>query len=414
MKAFLSMIAFAILLGGCQKQDQPFDGHLAWQEFEQMMVDNYAYLDTEQVDSEALFKHYKPHAQQAKNKAEFNNILKVVVRFFIDPHLNIGPLNSHDYSVTPTGSDIWAMRSGHHYIIEDIKVGSSAAKSGLKVGQVITAIDGYSTSQVIQRVFADTQFPLSEKHQLWAINIALGGLRNAVRVIDVQEEGVGQVLSFKLAASYEAINALKKEPVITARAINGVGYIRLNNGLGNEQTAQNFKTELSKLLDTKGLIIDLRNTPSGGNTGVAEPILGHFVKVNTPYQAYQIQQAGQPYVLSEMQFATADPKAPYYSKPFVVLAGRWTGSMGEGMVIGLDALGAKAVIGAPMADLLGGINRFELSHSDSSIDIGFERLFHLNGSYREDFLPDVLVLPADTAQDGDDPALKKALELLGT
>ena len=38
---------------------------------------------------------------------------------------------------------------------------------------------------------------------------------------------------------------------------------------------------------TKALIIDLRNTVSGGNTSVAEPIMGMFTTTKQPYQLYE-------------------------------------------------------------------------------------------------------------------------------
>ena len=109
---------------------------------------------------------------------------------------------------------------------------------------------------------------------------------------------------------------------------------------------------MESLRATDALIIDLRNTPSGGNTGVAEPILGYFTETKTVYQLYRIQTDSQKYNDGKLKKAKTKPGNFIYNKPFVVLAGRWTGSMGEGMAIGLDALGAKAVIGAPMADLL--------------------------------------------------------------
>jgi len=93
----------------------------------------------------------------------------------------------------------------------------------------------------------------------------------------------------------------------------------------------------------------------------------------------------------------------------VVLVGHWTGSMGEGMAIGFDAIGAKAVIGTPMADLLGGINQFQLPDSTITLELGFERLYHVNGSYREDFVPQAVSWDGHTASDSE---LNAAIALL--
>ena len=65
-----------------------------------------------------------------------------------------------------------------------------------------------------------------------------------------------------------------------------------------------------------------------------------------------------------------------------------------------------------MADLLGGIKQVQLVASGAWLELGFERLYHVNGSFREDFVPSILLAAADTDTNGDDPALLAAIELL--
>ena len=83
-----------------------------------------------------------------------------VVAFFIDPHFNVSPLNEADYSVTPTGSDIWVEKQGDDFVITRIKAGSAAAKSQLALGDVIVGIDGESTEAAIQRVLETHRYRL--------------------------------------------------------------------------------------------------------------------------------------------------------------------------------------------------------------------------------------------------------------
>ncbi|MDQ3232220.1 MAG: hypothetical protein M3Q07_10400, partial [Pseudobdellovibrionaceae bacterium] len=75
-----------------------------------------------------------------------------------------------------------------------------------------------------------------------------------------------------------------------------------------------------------------------------------------------------------------------------------------------DALGAT-VVGSSMAHLLGGVKIVGLPSSESRLKVGFDRMYHVNGTFREDFVPPVLVNPADVDSAGEDPALAKALEL---
>jgi hypothetical protein len=72
--------------------------------------------------------------------------------------------------------------------------------------------------------------------------------------------------------------------------------------------------------------------------------------------------------------------------PLTVRVGRWTGSMGEGLAIGFDALGAK-VVGTHMAGLLGAIYDFRLERSGLVIKLPAERLLAVDGTPRERFVP---------------------------
>ena len=382
----IAIVGFLLITLMSCAQSSKFNAKASWQDFVQVVEDNYAYLDTAPVDWPALKQHYSKQAIAIQSEEEFVDFLQVIKQFFIDPHFNVSPLNSNDFSVTPTGSDIWVAKHADKFVIERIKAGSAASKSKLSVGDTVTNIDGKTITEVINTVFNHTTFPLTDDHKVWAVNVALGGYRNQPRVVSANAQN-GDVVTVNLAPSYEAINALKDGPALVVKEIDDVGYIRFNNNLGDSNTVSAFTRAIEELAHTKGLVIDLRNTPSGGNTGVAEPILGHFVDRKTAYQRYQLQTPQQNYQDATLQTAYVQPTAPHYNKPVVVLAGRWTGSMGEGMTIGFDAIGAKAVVGEPMADLLGGISQFTLPNSSITVELGFERLYHVNGSYRENFVP---------------------------
>lgn len=72
--------------------------------------------------------------------------------------------------------------------------------------------------------------------------------------------------------------------------------------------------------------------------------------------------------------------------PVTVDVGRWTGSMGEGLAIGFDAIGAE-VRGTRMAGLLGAVYDHRLTHSGLVLKLPTERLAHLDGIPREAFVP---------------------------
>ena len=410
MKHILLTLLLTFSLFSCKSAPKKFDANQAWQEFEHVFNQDYAYRDTAGVEVDTLIAQYKNKALLTATESDFISVVQVFMRYFRDPHLSIYPSSKKGYSVTPTGADIWVEAKAGNYFIVDIKTASAANKVGMQVNSEIISVDGLTTEAAISKVFGGINASLSTKQKVWGLNIALGGIKNQPRVITVKLNNKEH--TYQLAATYDEVIRSYSDATLSFKKINNLGYIRFNNSLGNSDTVNAFKNAIEQLLDTDGLILDLRNIPSGGNTGVAEPILGHFVEQDTIYQLYQRQQNGINFHQAKMESATAKPSSPYYSKPFVVLVGRWTGSIGEGMMIGLDALGAKAIIGAPVADLLGGIKNVTLEHSNAVVDLAFERMFHVNGTYREDFEATIKLTSADWGKEGTDPALATAIKFL--
>ncbi|WIO74679.1 S41 family peptidase [Porticoccaceae bacterium LTM1] len=403
----LLILTFCLLGSACSNA---FDSGRAWEELITTLKSDYAYLDRLNSEFDSLDSQFRTKALATTSKQEFIDVSQSFLRNFRDPHLNLGPMDKDDYIVYPTGSDIYAEVNGNTALVVDIKSGSDAFNNGLRTGMTIKEIDGLNIHEAIEIVTGLSIEKLSLAQKNYALNIALGGKRYQQRsLITATDEGQNH---YSLAASYDSINKLNDGPAISFKDINGIGYIRFNNSLGNLETVTEFEEAIQALKKSRAFILDLRNTPSGGNTGVAEPILGYFTDTEKVYQCYQTQTPGHSYTEATLQKAIAKPQAFYIDKPFVVLAGRWTGSMGEGMTIGLDALGAKAVIGSPMADLLGGIKKVELKQSGAWLELRFERLYHINGSFREDFIPDTLLDAADTNTQGKDPALMTAIEIL--
>jgi peptidase S41-like protein len=97
----------------------------------------------------------------------------------------------------------------------------------------------------------------------------------------------------------------------------------------------------------------------------------------------------------------------------VVLVGRWTASMGEGMAIGLDGMRRATLVGTRMAGLRGAVVTHTLPRHHFGFTFPFERLRHLDGTPREQFVPPVLVDELTAPQGEADPVLAAGLRVLG-
>ena len=103
------------------------------------------------------------------------------------------------------------------------------------------------------------------------------------------------------------------------------------------------------------MVIDLTDTPSGGNTTVARAMLGWFVDRPTLYQVHNLPVEERRTGIARQWVEQVLPRAGQTHRgPVTVRVGRWTGSMGEGLAIAFDAH-RRPGRGQPMAGLLGAI-----------------------------------------------------------
>ncbi|MDQ3232998.1 MAG: S41 family peptidase, partial [Pseudobdellovibrionaceae bacterium] len=332
MRIFQYLIIVAVIAGGIwglSKSRIFFSSSAAFTEVKDVITREYAYLDRADFDVKDWLSEFEKYAKQAKTQEDFRNTAQQFLRYFRDPHLNLGPYDKHDFSVIPTGSDLWAaQKSDGSFKIIDVKGGSAASAVGIRPGDEIVTIDQLPTTDAIKQVLGETaNLSLTVKQLEYAVNIALGGRRNSPRSIEVIRQGAKR--HFNLPSSYESSRQSRSPTPISFKLLsNQIGYIRINNSLGNLQAVPEFAKAVGELSHTTALIIDLRDTPSGGNTSVANPMLGHFKPTSYPYQSYRTQTREMPYHKAELKTALTVPSEPQYEKKVVVLVGRWTGSMG--------------------------------------------------------------------------------------
>lgn len=217
----------------------------------------------------------------------------------------------------------------------------------------------------------------------YALNMLLAGTYDKKREFAVRENG-----SVKKYFP-DDIQVNKTEALLAYKILDGnIGYIKINNSLGNNNLIAAFDQALDSLANTKGLILDLTETPGGGNTTVARGIMGRFTAKELPYQKHVIDEKAYGTVRSWIEYVV--PRKTTYKKKIVAMVGHWTGSMGEGMAIGFDAMKRAKIIGTKMAGLIGAIDTYNLKNTKIGYQIPSEKLYHVNGTPREKFIPEYL------------------------
>ena len=184
------------------------------------------------------------------------------------------------------------------------------------------------------------------------------------------------------------------------RALIGeVGYVRVHNSLGDSALVPAFDHALDALTGVRALVIDLRDTPSGGVSSVARGLIGRLITQPLPYQQHELVSEFRANGIRRVWQEWVLPRGTAFAQPVVVLVGHWTGSMGEGLAIGLHGTRQAPVLGEPMARLRGALTETALPHSKIVVRVPNERLSLVDGTPREAFVP--CAVPASNAATGD-------------
>jgi C-terminal processing protease CtpA/Prc len=366
--------------------------------------DNYAYFDKKETDWARVREVYRPKAAEVRDRREFVTFLERVLDELYDPHTHLKINTSRSTRLIPTGLDVWAEWRGGKAVITQLRKGFSAEQAGLRVGMEITSVNGVPVGEAVRDRLGVSLRSVNDDARGWALRALLAGTRATRRVIEAGG-GSGAKSVFKLdLPEHTTVDNYQAGQKVRWEILRGeIGYVRIND-LGSNATVAEFDDALGRLKRTRGLIIDLRATPSGGNTSVAEPIMGRLVERRMPYQK------GAP-VRGDTWTREVSPRGGWtYKAPVVVLVGRWTASMGEGVAIGLDGMQRATVVGTRMAGLNGAVFDLQLPNTGIKLNYAAEKLFHVNGTPREDFVPPVLVNL--TGEEAGDPILEVGVRTL--
>jgi len=386
-----------------------FSASAAWQETRSELAQNYSYWD--RVAADRLFDQAAPAMLAAPDRLIFADRLQMLLLLFRDSHLHVSPTSDPAMAWAPSAADMWFGGTIAKPVVRDVKQGGVAAERGIRPGWQLLAVDGVPPQSAVTDAFAPLGVNPDPAQALYALNaLATGKLKQARRFRFLVK---GRTVEIALPPGYDSVRR-PHELLTVSRKTDPAGHtiaiIRINNSLGENDLIGAFDRAVAELPPGAHVVLDLRDTPSGGNSTVARAIIGHFIAEPRPYQRHELTAERVQFGVPRIWIEYAQPRAPYVGRP-VVLAGLWTGSMGEGLTIGLNGAAGAPVSGSAMGHLLGAIIQDELPKACLTVSFANERLWHVNGTPREDFVPQYPVDAADTASDGGDPALVQALAL---
>jgi C-terminal processing protease CtpA/Prc len=380
----------------------------------QLIAENYAYFDKKEVDWSKAISSYADTVTEMTTRAQLVSALEQLIDELYDPHAQLNTNSPQSWRLVPSGTDLWAEWTDGNAIITEVRAGSDAARAGIRAGDAVLTTAEQSIQQAVEARMGRTYPHSSIPARDWALRSVLAGRHDTERVLTVQS--INGKRTVKLSA-HDQFARRADQPVSHSIKAANVGYIRIEDSLGALDTIRAFDAALDSLMETRALIVDLRNTASGGNSSVARGMLSRFVRTQVPYQKHDLPAEERDTGINRSWYELVAPRGRTYLRPVVVLVDHWTGSMGEGIAIGFDATRTGIVMGTAMAGLLGATYHLELSHTHIGLNIPAERLYHIDGTPREAFVPRIVIDPrqAEVTQDAFiDAALRQLKEASAT
>jgi carboxyl-terminal processing protease len=345
---------------------------------------HYAYLDRFPGQAAPISERLRAEAAQVADRRALLRYAERALLALADHHAITGASQADSWAVVPSYSDLWIVRAGDSYLVDAVREGSPAAAAGVRVGDRLTAVAGIPTDRAVEAFWADLGLPVTEERAAFAARILAAGRRDRPRTLSFRT-GSAAARQLVLPNLYSAAPA--ERPPVTVTSGRARLTIRINNSLGDDSTIAAFDSAMGQAKAGDRIVIDLRDTPGGGNTTVARAMMGWFVDRPRAYQVHNLPSEERETGVARQWIEQVLPRRGAGHKgPVRVLVGRWTGSMGEGLAIGFDALGAR-VIGGRMAGLLGAVYDHRLEHSGLVLKLPTERLMTTDLTPREDFVP---------------------------
>ncbi len=346
----------------------------------QNIESQYAYLEDKKVDILCIKEKYSKKIDDIKTKSEVILLFEYLLNEFYDSHISLSTNIRESYRLS---APIYVEIEREKVIIKNVwKTQIKNLETNILGAEVLkfnevnfnNKIDNFPT-------FCNDKTVLEVRN--WIANKIISGKYSEPRILTLKLK-TGENIKFDL----DALKYKNEQSLLTIKTEKNIGVIRINNSLGNNQLIREFDTSLDSLSKTKGLIIDLRNTNNGGNTYVAKGIMSRFIDKEMPYQKHLYIQEfdNQPKIIRSW-FELVSPRGKQYTKPVIILVGKWTGSMGEGIAVGFDGMKRATIVGTEMKRLAGSDFDYKFNNQNFGYKLIWQRLYHIDGTPREKYIP---------------------------
>lgn len=375
-------LSSVVLLTGCtHKISDPRTGFE--NDFDQLwhlLRDQYCFFGEKQTDWDRVAFLYRPMAQQAASFVGFNEVIRLVLAELYDPHTRLSRPTVGSPRVPPF--DLLVHRHSDALEVSAIDEGSAAHLTGLSIGDKIVGIDDVSVSESLAALRPRCLSQPDPEAETYVANSAVAGRFGLARKFLVKRSDHQQTM-----VDLPLHTRIGRPDVEWTWLDGNVGYIAIRS-FSNRNTVTHFDRALLELREAAGLIIDVRQN-GGGDTAVARPIMGRFVKEQKPYALMRRREGA---TLGPSWVEYVNPRGPFtYERPVVVLCNHWSASMAEGFPMGMRGIGRATIVGTKMMGLGAAVFSTRLRRTGIKLQYSAEPVYDVHDRPRWNIEPDIAV-----------------------
>ncbi|QNP53634.1 hypothetical protein H9L05_08815 [Hymenobacter qilianensis] len=222
---------------------------------------NYCYFDKKQTDWEKVRQAAEPQLKSVTTRAQFVRLLENALNELYDNHASLSTNLPDSRRLIPSATDVWGAFIEGKAVLVDIRRGLGAEQVGLRPGMEVLALNDMPIEQAIQPFIGRSLKTVDDAARQVALNLALAGDHRTPRKLTVRVGGKKQ--DFYPDKNGLALENIQYTGLLESKRLGTIGYVKINNSLGNNALIAAFDSALTALNDTQGLILDLRECPSG-------------------------------------------------------------------------------------------------------------------------------------------------------
>lgn len=319
----------------------------------------YPYFEEKEIDWDAVYDIYAPQIRETKTDGEYYELISSMMTHLEDAHSQL--------QVPQISPDLFGtLKSIGGITVVDL-VGYSAGTAGLEPGMIVVAVEGIEIEQYLKQMPIGVDNAASES----AVRI-----RKLAQVLAVpQDESALDLTVINANGEIREIRILKLDPpshhtsqpfqddeAVSCKLLdNNIGYIRLNrlSNKSGEDLVADFDMALDSLMQTRGLILDLREN-GGGNSMYGDQIAGRFLSDPFLYgrESYPVRLFLRGW--RKTTTYTVFPRGETYQGKLVLLTDSYTMSSAEWLVGALKDSGRAITVGRTTSGSTGNPIRFKL------------------------------------------------------